>query len=186
MAAVQKIVGALLWRWRCWFAVKSCRHDSLRRLHNGPIKRLLVVCYGNIYRSAYVGVALRGTVGSSIEIRSAGFHPKVGRESPERLQRLALANRIDLAGHRSSRVEAADIQWADAILLMDRHNWQDLIRMGARRDCLIWLGALDGGPPEVPDPYNLDDAATQAVVARMQQCSLRLASLLRSFELHAS
>jgi protein-tyrosine phosphatase len=159
----------------------TCRRDTFRRLRVVPIERLLVICYGNIYRSAYVGVALRGMVGSAVEVRSAGFHPKFGRAAPERLQRLALVNGIDLAGHRSSRVESSDLRWADAILLMDRHNWQELIRMGAKRERLIWLGVFDEGAPEVPDPYNLDDAATEAVVARLHQCSIRLASLIRSF-----
>lgn len=179
-----RALRALIWRVRCWVAVQFARHQSFRRLRNAPVQRVLVVCYGNIYRSAYVGMMLARLIGPNKEVRSGGFHPKAGRECPQRLQKMARLKGIDLAAHRSRIVEPADLEWADTILLMDRHNWQDLIQQGAAAQRFVWIGALDGGAPEVMDPHDLDNAATQAIVDRLHLCAERLVALID--EAHAA
>lgn len=61
---------------------------------------------------------------------------------------------------------------------MDRHNWHELMERAVPEDRLIWLGALDDGPVEIADPYQLDDADAKHVVERLALCSRRLAELL--------
>jgi protein-tyrosine-phosphatase len=162
---------ALLWRLRCWVAVKFARRQSYRRLHAGPMRRVLVVCYGNIYRSAYAGVALAKLLGPRVEVRSGGFHPNANREPPSRLQQMARLYGVELAQH-------ADIAWADTIVLMDRHNWQQLINHGAEPKRLVWLGALDGEALEVVDPHDMGDAELQAIVDRLHRSTECLAALI--------
>jgi protein-tyrosine-phosphatase len=87
---------------------------------------------------------------------------------------------IDLSGHLSSVIEPKDLDWADLIVLMDRHNWQDLRRLGATPERLVWLGTLDGGPVEIPDPYAMSDSSAEHVLQRLRRSTDRLASLLQA------
>ena len=91
---------------------------------------------------------------------------------------MSRAHGIDLSGHRSAIVDPADLAWADLIVLMDRHNWQALHFVAAPADRLVWLGAMDDGPVEIPDPYALDEQAAQAVLSRLEACAARLLKVL--------
>ena len=96
------------------------------------------------------------------------------QDCPERHVAMCADRGIDLAGHRSTVVQPSDLAWADLVVLMDRHNWQALQLIGARNDRVVWLGVLDGGPIEIPDPYTLDDESARRVLARLQDCTSRL------------
>lgn len=141
---------------------------------------MLVVCYGNIYRSPFTGTCLRQHLPAEIEVRTSGFHKKIGRSSPERHVAMSRARNIDLAEHRSSKVSPEDLQWADIVVLMDRHNWGALDDLGADHAKLVWLGAFVPGDVEIPDPYELTDEHAQRVLDRMEQASRELATRLRA------
>lgn len=151
-------------------ALLTARHRSLNGLRERSIRRVLVVCHGNIYRSAFVAAYLRRAHGS-VEVRSAGFHPKPGRPAPEGHVAMSLEYGIDLRGHVSSLVRAEDLEWADIIVLMDRRNWMRLRAAGAKAGKIIWLGALVPGPVEILDPYGMDEAAAREVLRRLASCS---------------
>ena len=87
---------------------------------------------------------------------------------------------VDLRSHRSRVLTPSDLEWAQLIVLMDRHNWQRLVESGADRRLLIWLGALDGGASEIPDPYEMDDLEAERIVSRLAECSKALAARLAS------
>jgi protein-tyrosine phosphatase len=157
----------------------TARRDSLARLDRAGIRRVLVVCYGNIYRSAFVGADLAQRSIPQIEIRSAGLHPVAGRSSPSRHVEMSLRYGVELADHRSAVLASEDLAWADLIVLMDRHNWQSLVERGAARERMVWLGALDGGGIEITDPYKLDAAGAERIVERLAICSEQLAARLR-------
>ena len=76
--------------------------------------------------------------------------------------------------------------WADMVVLMDRHNWHALTLRGARAERCVWLGALDDGPVEVPDPYLLSDQAAEEVLCRLQLCAQRLALALNARSMRAA
>ena len=175
---ISRALNALRWRWRCRQAVTRARLGTDASLSRVGIQRVLVVCYGNIYRSPLVAEALRRRCAGRIEFRSSGFHPRGGRHCPERHVAMCADRGIDLSGHRSSVVQPADVAWADLVVVMDRHNWQALQRIGARDDRIAWLGVLDGGPIEIPDPYALDDESARRVLARLEDCAARLADRL--------
>src|SRR5690348_1897243 len=117
---IARLYKALRRRLRAKRALAAARDASLARVQAGGIKRILVVCYGNIYRSPFAGVSLRQLLPAQIEVRSSGFHRKAGRPSPERHVIMSRARNIDLSAHRSSKVTPEDLQWADIIVLMDR------------------------------------------------------------------
>jgi len=156
-------------------ATATARRCSVTRLRDGPIRRVLVVCHGNIYRSAFVSQYLMQHLPDAVCVRSGGFHPVAGRPAPERHVLYSRRYGVDLAEHRSAVIDSSDVQWADTIVLMDSRNWQALINLGAPRHRLIWLGVLDGAGVEIPDPDRLSDDEAAAVVDRLQECGSLLA-----------
>ena len=154
----------------------GARRRTADRAGSHRIQRLLVVCHGNIYRSAFVGQYLKQCLQASCVVRSGGFHRVAGRPAPERHVLLSRRYGVELADHRSTVVQSSDIDWADAILLMDSRNWQALIGMNAPTDRIIWLGAMDGGDIEIPDPDTLSDEQLAAVVGRLHDCAKVLAA----------
>lgn len=155
-------------------ALATARRDSAERLQRTSASRLLVVCYGNIYRSAFVGRMLQDRLGPPYEIRSRGFHPVAERPSPERHVRLSGRHGVALEQHRSAIITAQDVTWADLIILMDRHNRAALRALGADEEKFVWLGGLIDGPVEIPDPYKLDDRSAEGVVGRMHDATEKL------------
>ena len=123
--------------------------------------------------------ALRQALPGALEVRSAGFHAKTGRPSPEAHVRMSQSVGVDLSAHRSSLVSADDLAWADLIVFMDRHNWARLRELQAPEAKLLWLGGLMPGDVEIPDPYGLGPEAARAVVDRLAACTAVLAGSLR-------
>jgi protein-tyrosine phosphatase len=177
---IARIYKALRRRLRARKALAEAREASRRRIQQGGVKRVLVVCYGNIYRSPFCGASLRKLLPSDIEVRTSGFHRVVDRPSPPRHVTMSQSKNIDLTAHRSSKLTPEDLQWADIVVLMDRHNWDALDQIGAEHAKLVWLGAFGSGDLEVPDPYELDDAHAQRVLDQMEQASRALAESIRA------
>ncbi len=154
----------------------TARRCSVARLRGGAMRRVLVVCHGNIYRSAFVGQYLRQHLPDHVSVRSGGFHPAVGRPAPERHVLASRRYGVDLAGHRSAMIGSPEVEWADTIVLMDSRNWQELVNLGAPSGRLLWLGVLDGDGVEIPDPDRLSDDEAAAVVDRLHGCARLLAA----------
>ncbi len=158
------------------------RRLSLARTASRRPQRLLVMCYGNIYRSPFVAsrLATRLTSQSGFEIRSAGFHHVTDRPSPQEYVRLVSGYQVDLEPHRSRLVAPADLEWAEAIVIMDRYNWERLQPSGAEiQGKIIWLGAFgEAGPVEIEDPYALPQPRVQAIVEQMRAAADGLAQRL--------
>lgn len=90
---------------------------------------------------------------------------------------MSLQSGVDLRAHRSTIMAAADLQWADAIVLMDRHNWQALRKLGADPGKLVWLGTLDGGA-EIADPYSKPEEDARRLMHRVHRCTEALAATI--------
>jgi protein-tyrosine phosphatase len=141
-------------------ALLGAQRQSARRARQLGFGHVLVLCYGNIYRSPFVAEYISRfleTTGFSC-VRSAGFHPKVERPTPDDFVVLARERAgIDLSRHRSRLVSTEDFEWADVVLIMDRHNWHAVANCSAGANALsrvIWLGALgNSGSVEINDPY---------------------------------
>jgi len=157
---------ALLGRLSAYRALVTARRAASRSLGR-PIHRVLVVCYGNIYRSAFLGAYLARQSHGRLEIRSSGFHKKLGRSSPTRHIAMSQERGIDLSGHRSSVIAPADIEWADLIIAMDRHNWYALRQMRAPSEKIVFAGALTKGNVEIHDPYQMTDEAARRTIDRL-------------------
>jgi protein-tyrosine phosphatase len=127
------------------------------------MRKILVVCLGNICRSPTAEAVLRGLLAReapelAITVDSAGtsnYHP--GSPPDRRSQAVARQRDYDLSGLRARQVCAEDFATFDLILAMDRNNLQELLRMappGARGRIQLFLDYAPEQPlREVPDPY---------------------------------
>jgi protein-tyrosine phosphatase len=177
--AVRAVLNKIRRRFAASLAVRRAKADTRARLAGAPVKRVLVICYGNIYRSALLGRYLTDALQGIAEVRSAGFHPKTGRPCTDRHVASAAQLGVNLQDHRSALVRKEDLEWADTILLMDRHNWAALQEAGADARKYVWTGALSEGPVEVVDPYQLTDESAAAINERLLRSGRGLTDIVR-------
>ena len=119
------------------------------------VRRLLVICLGNICRSPFAAAYLREKLAGQVEVREGGYLPKVNRPSPDTAHQAAAAFGVDLSKHRSRAFTDEDLDWAEMILCFDEENDNHLRkRLGGKADKIWPLGAvLDEGGPWIADPY---------------------------------
>lgn len=151
-------------------AVLRGRSQSRQRVRQLQCRRLLVLCYGNIYRSPLVAELMRSGFreNQGIEVRSAGFHPKGGRPiRADYAARMGSRIALGLAEHRSKVVTPEDFEWSDTIVVMDRHNWHSVARVAPDQlEKIVWLGAFStSGPVEIKDPYGRTEAEVDEIIA---------------------
>lgn len=139
----------------------------------GKIRRVLVLCYGNVCRSP---VAARLLSSAGLEVKSAGFLPAAGRRSPEDwVHVVSRTLAIDLHDHRPNTVDRNMIEWADLILLMDVANWHALAKAfpdAASKAVLLGVAARGDGSQtlEIRDPYQLEDRVMQTIASALESC----------------
>src|SRR3989338_1102482 len=137
--------------------LRQAKQKTLRFLKKKTPQKLLILCYGNICRSPFVAKYLKARLEKeSCIIRSSGFHPIMGRKTPEIICNAAKARGVDLTSHESTVIDHDLIKWADGIVIMDYENWQ-LLREYEKSMLhkVIWLGAMMDGAVsiEIADPY---------------------------------
>ena len=146
------------------------------------MKKLLVVCMGNICRSPMALVVLRTLVARSgkqslFSVDSAGTHAGALGERPDPRAEAALLRRgYDLGRIRSRKVSAGDFSKFDLIFAMDANNLSELKRAlppseadRATEKLHLYLdfGAPVGSPyqqADVPDPYYGNTAGFERVL----------------------
>jgi protein-tyrosine-phosphatase len=177
-----------LWR-RRWEKVKCClvapllsRYHFLRfdLVDRRPLT-ILVMCYGNIYRSPLAENFFRQSLGDACKIVSAGFYPKADR--PSHAPFVSMVHdlyRIDLSSHRSTLVTIAHLEQADLIVLMDDLNWtlfketlltvSDLSLRKKLMQKVIFLGALKRvyWLFKIQDPFKQTDEQTKEITDQIQ------------------
>jgi protein-tyrosine-phosphatase/predicted ATP-grasp superfamily ATP-dependent carboligase len=146
------------------------------------LKRLMFVCYGNICRSPfaehYLQSKLRELSLAELIVTSAGFHPRTGRTTPACIAMLAAEIGIDLTKHRSRVVTKGQLAAADAIFVMDRRNYRELVtQFPWANDKTYFLGLFaDNDKMEIEDPYDMDKERARTC---LQQVIESLDGLLR-------
>jgi protein-tyrosine phosphatase len=150
------------------------------------MKRILLVCMGNICRSPMAEGVLRGRVAAAglsaqFEFDSAGTLDAHANEPPDpRAQRVAAAHGYDISHLRARQVRSDDFVRFDLLLAMDRNNLAALQRMtpSAAQDKLrLFMSLADTASAEdVPDPYYGSLAGFERVLAL---CEAAASGLLR-------
>ncbi len=133
--------------------------DSLAR-HS----KVVVICHGNILRSAFAEALLKEAVlarrAPGVCVSSAGLHAVPGRSADPRGVAVALEWGVDLSAHRATMLSAEAVAAADLILVMDLLNLAELVRYyPAAADKAALLGEFDPvwtDDPVISDPYTGD------------------------------
>lgn len=129
----------------------------------------LVLCYGNINRSAFAA-ALARTRGRE-SARSAGFYPVRDRAAPDATIARAAAYGVELTLHRSARVTRRDISGARAIFVFDLENLARVAALDPRALARThFIGALDDDQPVlIADPHGGGEEVLESTLARIAQ-----------------
>lgn len=131
------------------------------------MKKLLVVCMGNICRSPMAQVVLktqaaRAGMASAVTIDSAGTHASHLGEKPDPRGEATLLRRgYEMGRIRSRKVSEQDFERFDLILAMDASNLASMRQIcpsdqAHKLSLFMEFGApaaKDGGGLDVPDPY---------------------------------
>ncbi|VAW73220.1 hypothetical protein MNBD_GAMMA15-635 [hydrothermal vent metagenome] len=176
-----RICKALLLRLRHARILLFARRISLKRLDGIRHGNILVLCYGNIYRSPFVEQRFRVHLDERWMLRSAGFHKKTGRPCDPDYIPIAARYGGELTNHRSRCVNHEDIEWADLIIIMDRKNYDQLeFSYPDALDKVVWVAAaLDVRIPEVEDPYGKPQEQIEKLVRRMDDSVAAISALLK-------
>lgn len=146
----------------------------------GAIKRVLVVCMGNICRSPTAEAVLRAEfskAGLDIEVDSAGtenYH--VGDPPDLRSIRHARKRGYELSHLRARQVAASDFERFDLILAADPLNLSVLTKRCPREHITKLSLFLEGDP--LPDPYYGEAADFEKVLDLVEK---RAAELTQQF-----
>jgi protein-tyrosine-phosphatase len=126
----------------------------------------LILCYGNINRSAFAAARARAQRSGA---RSGGFYPIEDRPSPEATIALAARHGVDLTAHRSRCVSARELRAAGAIFVFDLEN---VARLAARAPRALahthLVGALDDDASVlIADPHGRGQAVLEDTLIRI-------------------
>jgi protein-tyrosine phosphatase len=162
-------------------------HELRRRvrgeplLPEGPLDHLLVLCHGNICRSPFAAALLAARLPTR-EVRSGGLHAGDANPADATAARCADRLGVSLAAHRSRRVDADLLAWADLVLVMEgshaaaiRRDWP---RFASR---VRLLGDYLPDPPHLlSDPWGAPEPVFDRVFHRIVTAVDNLAKRLDS------
>lgn len=155
------------------------------------MKRVLMVCLGNICRSPTAEGALRALIEhhgltGQLEVDSAGTAAWHAGKAPDpRTQQHAGRRGLDLSGLRARQVQIEDFYQFDYLLAMDASNLAELQAMApadgrARLQLLLDYGShSQSDRREVPDPYYGGEQGFEEVLDLVQDACEGLLKHLR-------
>ena len=153
--------------------------NAPRIMAAAPVSRILFVCTGNICRSA-MAAALWQMRCPATKVASAGFISREGRRSPDNVQAAASARGVNLAEHRSLRLDETMLRESDVVVVFEPRNFAELSRAFPQYlDKMLLLGALLHPPQaSIEDPYQRSTAETEHVADQIEDGLAELALLL--------
>jgi protein-tyrosine-phosphatase len=146
------------------------------------VRLVLCVCHGNIIRSPFAAALFAQ---AKLPARSAGLHAQAGRGADERAIRIAADFGVTLAKHSAEPLNAAMIEEADVVFVMDGVNEARLLyRFPQARGKLLRLGAFAPHrlfADEIIDPYEKGDAEIRQCFDVISSCVAQVCRRLGSF-----
>ncbi|KIF45699.1 protein tyrosine phosphatase [Vibrio owensii 47666-1] len=142
------------------------------------MKKLLVVCMGNICRSPTGEAVLRAKakeLGISMEVDSAGtigYH--AGNPPDARSMQAGKQRGYSFKGMRSRKVTIGDFDEFDMVLAADKANLAELLDICPvkhRHKVSLFLSHGDSDYDEIPDPYYGGDAGFELVLDLIEDAS---------------
>ncbi len=146
-------------------------------------ERLVIVCHGNIMRSAFAVAYLRQQAPElASRIIGAGTHATAGRPAQDSARRVSPEFGVPLDTHAATPLDLVTVGAGDVILCMDRANEANVLSrhpMHAARVFLIGDGASDDPIDRtIVDPYARGDDATRLAFQQILAHAPRWLSLV--------
>jgi len=124
------------------------------------MKKILMVCLGNICRSPLAEGILKAKLrNSNIFVDSAGIGSwHIGQPPDIRSINVAKKNNIDISKQRGRQLRAKDFDDFDCIYVMDNSNYKDVVALARNEQdvskvLLIMNELFPNENVDVPDPY---------------------------------
>ncbi|KGK09775.1 low molecular weight protein-tyrosine-phosphatase [Vibrio navarrensis] len=142
------------------------------------MKKLLVVCMGNICRSPTAEAVLRAkamNLGMEVEIDSAGtidYHS--GSQPDHRSRRAGEKRGYSFQGIRARQVRAEDFAYFDMVFAADKANLHDLFAICPaqyQHKISLFLSHCSCEHDEISDPYYGGDAGFEQVLDLIEQAA---------------
>ncbi len=138
-------------------------------------RNVVVICHGNILRSAFAEALLKQAVSQhrvpDFCVSSAGLHAVPGKAADPRGVAVAREWEVDLTAHRAATLSAEVAAAADLILVMDLLNAAEVTwRYPESANKVVLLGEFDPertNDPVIPDPYSGDLEEVRASYGRV-------------------
>lgn len=146
-----------------------------RAIEWGRVRRLVMVCKGNICRSPYADARARLL---GINALSCGLECGTGAPAHEAAIRNAWRREVELRPHRTLPFSAVRLHPGDLILPMEPAQARRIAPWARATGAQISLLGLWSGHPHVHDPYGLDDDAFQSCYARIDDSIAAIHALL--------
>lgn len=132
------------------------------------IKRILVVCVGNICRSPMAEYFLKQQH-PGLHVESAGIAGLIGYPADDKAQRCMQRLAIDMSPHIAKKLNAEHLKQADLILVMSHNQQKHIEQMWPfAKGKVFRLGHWQN--KNVPDPYQHDQAFFDETCQLIQQC----------------
>jgi protein-tyrosine-phosphatase len=152
---------------KAWSTLARQRMELIRRNPADLVARLrqatsiLIVCHGNIIRSAFAAHVLRDVLGPTarVAVMSAGVDAFPGRAAHPCALDLAKALHVDMSRHTASRLSEEHVENADVIFAVDLMQLTAINRQfpQARAKTFLLSCLAPSTPLEVRDPIDGDE-----------------------------
>ncbi len=146
------------------------------------MKKILMVCLGNICRSPLAEGILKAKVDDSkVFVDSAGtsaFHQ--GAFPDERSIAIAKKYGIDIADQRSRPFEIHDFDDFDLIYTMDTSNYNNILELARDEEDASKVKMILGRGNDVPDPYYGGEHGFRNVFQMLDEACGRIATILEN------
>jgi L-malate glycosyltransferase len=148
----------------------------------GRARRVLVLCQGNVIRSALAARLLSAAVEgrNDVSIRSAGLATQAGWRAHPRVIARGEALNLDLTRHAAVPITPAMVADADVVLVMEVAQLVTMTRrfFGARRRTFLLTCLAPDVPMEITDPAGCDDATVDACLDHVVRAVKPLGEIL--------
>ena len=172
LAALQRIVET-----------PSARRARLAQAMSTPAERLVIVCHGNIMRSAFAVAHMQQQAPHlASRLVGAGTHATAGRLAQDSALRIAREFGVPLDTHRAQPLDLVTLGATDVIVCMDRANEANVMACYPAQASRVFLigdvATDDSNERAVIDPYARGDDATRAAFQQIIQHSRTWRSVL--------
>jgi protein-tyrosine phosphatase len=168
---------------------KHKTHNTQNKKTKTPMKKILMVCLGNICRSPMAEGIVRDEFakhGIDIQVDSAGtaaYH--VGEAADERGQAELAKHNIDISDERAMKLSPYHLEEYDMIYAMDRHNYADILSLckdeEERKKVDMFMNLSHPGKHiSVPDPYYGGDEGFSKVYEMLKESAEKLVENIKN------